>query len=260
MISRRQVYELRVRLGLFFAASLRYLVRGVCRLHVRCNMKDWHVLEGNWQSYQEFVQAQDGAAPQVSWSQSSPGRGQIYVLATLFFRRREVLLLTHELAAEVLDYVGPDDPGKIPGGLFGRMLFHDGQAEGDKVDVAGLFLEALRQLVRSGRLRVNSNPGDLFVTPEVSFLVAPAAVDVLLKVLRKRGHSFIRAGIYRALGDADCLVGIAPGAERHTPLAKLKSSAWRAPIRVRGLPIAHAALWNLETPPACLDGTIRIEG
>ena len=259
MHPRRPAYELRVRLGLFFAASLRCLVRGVCGLRVRAEGGDWHVLDGERLSYREFVRARDGAAPEISWLTPAPERGQVYVLAAFFFQRREILMLTRELAAEVLDYAGPDDPGKMPGGLFGRMLFHAGQAAGDEVDVAGLFLEALRQLARSGRLRLNSNPGDLFVTPELSFLVTPAALDVLIQVLRRRGHSFTRPGIYRALGDAGCLVGIAPGAARHTPLAKLKSAAWRAPIRVRGLPIAHAALWKLHTPPAFFDGTIKIE-
>ena len=257
----RPAFERRIRLGLFFAASLRCLVRGLCRLQVRAGNRDWHVLEEQRLSYREFVQAQqDGMETRISWLESSPRRGQVYVLAAFFFQRREILMLTHKLAAEVLDYAGPDDPGKIPGGLFGRMLSHAGQVAGDKADVAGLFLEALRQLVHSGRLRVNTRPGDLFVTPEVSFLVAPGAVDVLIGVLRRRGHSFTRPAIYQALGDAGCLVGIGPGAKRHTPLAKLKSPAWRMPIEVRGLSIAHAALWRLQAAPAFFDGTIKVEG
>ena len=90
--------------------------------------------------------------------------------------------------------------------------------------------------------------------------MTPAAVDVLIEALRKQGYSFTRKDIYQALGAAGCLVGIAPRAERHTPLARLKSPAWKAPVSLRGLPIAHTALWNVQTPPSFLDGSVKIEG
>ena len=63
------------------------------------------------------------------------------------------------------------------------MLWNEDQIEGERLDLAGLFLQALRDLVRSRRLRVNTNPGDLFVTSELSFLTAST------DVLRRRGHS-----------------------------------------------------------------------
>ena len=38
----RGVFELRIRLGLFFAASLRYLVHGACRLRIKIDDVEWH--------------------------------------------------------------------------------------------------------------------------------------------------------------------------------------------------------------------------
>ena len=38
----RGIFELRIRLGLFFAASLRYLVHGACRLRIKIDNVEWH--------------------------------------------------------------------------------------------------------------------------------------------------------------------------------------------------------------------------
>ena len=169
--------------------------------------------------------------------------------------------MTFELLVELLECVQPGTPI----GLFGHMLFSAGQikeeGEEEEVDVAATFLEAVRRGVKAKRLRVNTNPGDLFVTPELSFLVAPAAVDLMIKSLRKRGPRFVRNQVYQALGAAGCLVGIERKAEQHTPWATVTSSVWKAPIRVRGLPIAHGALWDAQAPPPpFLDGTVKVEG
>ena len=40
----RGVFELRIRLGLFFAASLRYLVHGACRLRAKVGDAEWHAV------------------------------------------------------------------------------------------------------------------------------------------------------------------------------------------------------------------------
>lgn len=259
----------RVRLGLFFAASLRYLVHALCRLRIKTGKVQWHPLmdllragEVYWRpllgggvSFRDLQAASDDTM-EITWLDVVPTHAQVCTLTPRFLQAYEVSLLTLELAVDVLACAQPGSPG----GLFGRMLFNEGQIKAKRVDVAGLCLEALRQLAWSRRLRLNSNPGDLFVTPELSFLVAPAAVDVLIKVLRRRGHSFTRQDIYRALGDAGCLAGIAPGAKRHTRLAKLKSPAWRGPFDVRGLAIVHTALWDVQMPPGYLDGTIKVEG
>ena len=40
----------------------------------------------------------------------------------------------------------------------------------------------------------------------------------------------------------------------------MTSPAWREAIRLRGLPIAHGALWDAQEPQPFLDGTVRVEG
>ena len=259
----------RVRLGLFLAASLRYLASGLCRLRAKTvDGGHWHPFdklplqagEVRWRpllggvSFRELEAALEGEA-QLSWLDTAPTDAQVCAVAVSFLEPNEMWLLTPELTVDMLNCVMPRDSG----GTLRRMLFSQGQIKSQRVDIVGLCTETLRQLSRSGRLRVNTNPGDLFVTPEVSFLVAPSAVDVLLEVLRRRGHSFTRTEVYRGLGDAGCLVGTEPGAERHTRQARLKSPAWKAAIRLRGLAIAHDALWNAQSPPGYFDGTITIQ-
>ena len=259
----------RVRLGLFLAASLRYLASGLCRLRVKTvDDGHWHPFdkhplwagEVRWRpllhgvSFRELQAALEDEA-QITWLDAAPSDAQVCAVAVSFLQPREMWLLTPELTVSVLDCAMPRDSG----GMLRYMLFSQGQIKHQGVDVAGLCVETLRQLSRSGRLRVNSNPGDLFVTPEASFLVAPSAVDVLLEVLRRRGHSFTRTEVYRGLGDAGCLVGIGPGAERHTRWARLKSPAWQKAIRLRGLAITHAALWNAQRPPGYFDGTVTLQ-
>ncbi len=268
-LAERSGLAARVRLGLFFAASLRYLVHGLCRLRIKAEGGDWHPLVGPlrkgevfWRpvrgsgvSFRQFEAAHEGGIG-ITWLDVQPTDAQACVLASSFLQGYERSLLTLEQVTDVVDCAMP----RSSGGTFRWMLLNDGQIEAKRVDTAGLSLETLRQLAWSRRLRLNTNPGDLFVTPELTLLVTPVAVDVLAQVLRKRGHSFTRTEIYRALGDAGCLVGTPPGAIRHTRAARIKSPAWRTPIRVHGLPIAHDALWNLRPPPGYLDGTIRVEG
>jgi len=258
----------RVRLGLFLAASLRYLANGLCRLRVKTVKDHWQPFskvplragEAYWRpllggvSFRELQAALEGRA-QITWLDAAPTDAQVCAVAVCFLQPHDVRLLTPELTVDMLDCAMPRDSG----GTLRYMLFSQGQIKPQRVDVAGLCVETLRQLSRSGRLRVNTNPGDLFVTPEMSFLVAPLAVDVLLEVLRRRGHSFTRTEVYRALGDAGCLVGISPEAKRHTCPARLKSPAWQAAIRLRGLAIANSALWNVQRPPGYFDGTITIQ-
>ena len=267
--SERSGLAARVRLGLFFAASLRYLVHGLCRLRIKTERgDDWHPLDGPlrrgeifWRpvrgggvSFRAFEAAHEGGLG-ITWLDVQPTDAQACVLASYFLQAYERSLLTLEQVTDVVDCAMPSSSG----GVFRWMLFNDGQIEAERVDVAGLSLDVLRELVRSRSLRLNTNPGDLFVTREVALLVAPVAVDVLARVLRKRGHSFTRTEIYRALGDAGCLVGVSPGARRHTRMARIKSPAWRMPIRVHGLPIAHSVLWAVQMPPGYFDGTVRIQ-
>ena len=259
----------RVRLSLFLAASLRYLVHGLCRLRIKGTRGDWHPLQGGlrtgevfWHpvrgggvSFREFEAAHEGGLG-ITWLDVQPTDAQACTLVSYFLQAHDRSLLTLEQVTDVVDCAMP----RSSGGMFMWMLFNDGQIEPQRVDVAGLCLQALRELVRSRRLRLNTNPGDLFVTPELALLVTPVAVDVLAQVLRRRGHSFTRTEIYRALGDAGCLAGVSPGARRHTRPARIKSPGWRVPIRVHGLPIVHDALWNVQMPPGYFDGTVRIQG
>ena len=264
----REDFEFGIRLGLFFAASLRYLVHGICRLRIKAGNVEWnpwlgflqvgevqwHPILGSAVPFREYLAASDEEL-QITWPEITPHVGQVCLLTRRLLQPKEMELLPLDLLVDVLACAGPG----APDGLFGQMLFAAGEIEEEKVDVAAVFLEAVRQAVKAKRLRVNTNPGDLFVTPELSFLVAPAAVDLVIKSLGKKGPSFVRKEVYQALGAAGCLVGIGLKAEQHTPRVTVTSPAWRGPIPVRGLPIAHSALWDAQTPPPFLDGTVTIE-
>ena len=262
-------FEVRVRLALFFAMSLRYLAHTLCRLRIKMGrVEDWHVFEdrlragevywrplfGGGVSFRELEEAADDRID-ITWLDAQPTQAQVSTLASSFLLAYEKALVTLDLTVDVMACV---EPG-APGGMFGSMLYFTGHIDRQRPDVPRIFLQALRRAAWSRRLRLGSNPGDLFITPEVSFLTAPSAVDLLLGIIRKRGHSFSRADIYRGLGDAGCLVGIGPGAKRHTRLARLKAPDWRTAIRVRGLAIANSALWDVQMPPDYFDGTVTIQ-
>lgn len=267
----RAAFELRIRLGLFFAASARHLVHGICRLRIKTGDLDWHPWKGSLQAgevrwhpvmgatvaFREFLSLCE-AEPEITWLEAKPNVGQVCAVVPRFFQAHELRVLTLELLTEVMECVQPG----APGGLFGHMLFAAGQIEEEEeetVDVAAAFLEAIRQAIKRKRLQVNCNPGDVFVTSEVSFLVAPKAVDRVIGFLRKKGPSFGRKEVYRALGTAGYLEGIGPEADQHTPWATVASPDWRGPIHVRGLPIAHSALWASQAPPSFFDGTVTIQ-
>ena len=245
--------------------SLRYLAHTLCRLRIRMGrVEDWHVFkdtlragEVRWRplfgggvSFRELQEASEDRID-VSWLDARPTHAQVSALASCFLTIYDKSLVTLDLAVDVLACA---EPG-APGGMFGYMLYFTGRIDEQRPDVPHIFLEAVRRAAWSRRLKLGSNPGDLFITPEVSFLTAPTAVDLLLGLIRKRGHSFTRPDIYQGLGDAGCLVGTRPGARRHTRLARIKSPGWRAAIRVRGLAIANDALWDVQQPPGYFDGT-----
>lgn len=261
--------EARVRLALFFAMSLRYLTHTLCRLRIKMGrVEDWHVFKdmlragevywrplfGGGVSFRELEEA-SGDRIDVTWLDAQPTHAQASTLASCFLTIYDKSLVTLDLAVDVMACA---EPG-APGGMFGRMLLFTGRLDEQRPDVPRIFLEAVRRAAWSRRLKLGSNPGDLFITPEVSFLPAPKAVDLLLGLIRKRGHSFTREDIYQALGNAGCLVGTRPGAKRHTRWARLKAPGWREAIRVRGLAIANDALWNVQTPPGYFDGTLTLQ-
>ena len=108
----RGVFELRIRLGLFFAASLRYVVHGACRLRIKIDdvewhpglggLKasgvEWHPVTGDGVSFRKLLTGHAGAEPVVTWSEAAPGIGEVCVLAGFFFPSQEVVLLTPGLA------------------------------------------------------------------------------------------------------------------------------------------------------------------
>ena len=261
--------EGRVRLALFFAMSLRYLAHTLCRLRIKMGrVEDWHVFEdmlragevwwrplfGGGVSFRELEEASSDRIG-VTWLDAQPTQAQVSTLAPCFFTAYEKSLITLDLAVDVMACA---EPG-APGGMFGYMLLFTGRTQQQRPDVPRIFLEAVRRAAWSRRLKLGSNPGDLFITPEVSFLTAPKAVDLLLGLIRKRGHSFTRPDIYQGLGDAGCLVGIRPGVKRHTRWARLKAPGWRTAIRVQGLAITNDALWDVQTPPGYFDGTLTLQ-
>lgn len=258
---RRPLYDMRIRLGLFFAASLRDLVHGVCRLRVKAGRTAWHVLDGERQSYREFVQAQGGKTPDVGWSKAPPGSGQIYTLAPFFLQRKDILVLTRQVAEEVLDYVRPGDPG----GLFGRMLRQDGQVDAAAVDVAGVFLEALAQAVDQGPLRVNTRAnGHVFVTPELWLLSTPVGLDCVKDLLRTRRqgrrYDFARHEIFRALHAEGYLAASDAGGRRNAAwVCEIKGTSWVEPLELKGLPILSDALPVQPKKVPHFDGTVTLK-
>ena len=210
----RGVYELRIRLGLFFAASLRYLVQGASRLRVRCGEAEWHVVSEEGQSFRDFAAAQEGDV-EVTWTNSAPGYGDTCLTIQMFFTPGEALLLTPELAREVYDHVGPDGPR----GLFGIMLAREGLVEKAAVDVARVFLEALGEAVDQKVVGVNmAVNGHVFITPSFWFVTSPIGVGEVLRWLGRRRHgrryNFSRRQVMEALASADCLMGVDAGSGR----------------------------------------------
>ena len=72
----RAVFVFRVRMGLFFAASLRYLAHGACRLRVKAGDREWHPLTDAEASFRAFQAAQGGAVD-IAWSETAPRFGEV---------------------------------------------------------------------------------------------------------------------------------------------------------------------------------------
>ena len=249
----RGLYELRIRLGLFYAASLRFLVQGVSRMRVTCGDSEWKPVTETGESFKDFTARQDGEVD-VSWSKTVPTFGQACLVTHMFVAPEEALSLTAELADEVYEHVCSAGPS----GLFGMMLASDGQVETAEVDVARVFLQALGEAVSQKVLRVNTEMGGhLFVTPEFWLLTAPRGVDCMIETIAtRRGarrHQFTRHEVYDALRAGGYLVGI--GGSDNTALCVLKPRARRKPLELRGLRIAAGALFSIRGVPL-FEGTV----
>ena len=271
----RGVFELRIRLGLFFAASLRYLVHGACRLRIKIDdvewrpglggLKagglEWHPVTGDGGSFRELLSGHAGGEPVVTWSEAAPGIGEVCVLAGFFFPSQEVVLLTPGLAGDVLAFA---QPGR-PTGLFGRMLGAEGQVESEAVDVAGVFLEALAECVDKGIVRVNTRAnGHVFVTPELWFLTTPIGLGYVRDFLRTRRqgrrYDFPRHEIFRALYSEGCLAGVKEGGRGNSVwICELDVVGWDKPLKLCGLPILGQSLPVQPGLVPLFDGTVTLK-
>ena len=253
----RDVYELRIRLGLFYAASLRYLVQGVSRMRITCGESAWKPVSEEGESFKDFAARQDGEVEVTLRSGSAPSFGEVCVVMQLFVTPEELLLLTPELAKEVCEHVCSVGPS----GLFGLMLASDGQVEKTEVDVARVFLQALGEAVSQKVLRVNTEMGGhLFVTPDFWLLTTPVGLDWMIEVIRSRRgqkrYNFTRHEVFNALRNGGYLVGILE--DEDTPPCVLKSRGRRKPLELRGLCIAAGVLFSAHDVPF-FEGTVTIK-
>ena len=254
----RAVFEVRIRLGLFFAASLRYLVHGACRLRVKAGDDEWRPLAGYGPSFREF-QAASNRKPDVTWLEVEPDFGHACLLAISLFQLREATLLSFDLTRDVYDHVLP----RHPGGLFSVLLSGGGRVK--TIDVAGVFLAALVQAARDKRLRVNTRRnGHVFVTPAFWFVTYPAGVGDVARWIRRRRqgpqHDFVRDQIVEALRTGGYLLGVGTdGKGSAIQKCEVDSDAWVTPLALNGLLVRADRLPGRSRVPP-FDGTVTLKG
>lgn len=256
----RAVYELRIRLALFFAGCLRHLVQGVGRLRVRSGDKEWYPVMERGASFAEFVAAAEGAV-EVTWTRPVPDFGEAYFLVNAFLPPDEALMLTEGIAKEVFNYVRPDDPG----GLFGMMMYDEGLLESVSVDVASVFLEGLAECVEAGIIRLNTRAnGHVFITPEFWLLTTPIGVGDVRDYLRNRRHGsrhdFSRKGILKALSEKGCLVeGSEPRKGHASWICVVDVVGWDRPLELHGVPIRAEVLPARVRVASVFEGTVNLK-
>ena len=247
-------YELRIKLGLFYAASLRCLVHGVSRLRVTCGDAEWHGVSEQGQSFSAFAAEQKGEVD-VSWTGAAADFGKACLTSQVFLAPKEALMLTPSLAEEVYNNVSPG-----PSGLFALMLAADGQGESEGVDIAEVFLHALGEAVARKAVKVNSKMGGhVFITPEFWFLTNPVGLDFMIEAIgNRRGerrYQFTRHEVYRSLREGGNLLGVVQG--KDTRHCSLKSRRWRKPLKLHGLCIAAGVLFSVQNAPL-FEGTVNL--
>ena len=256
----RSIYELRIRLGLFYAASLRCLVQGVSRLRVRCGEAAWHGVTEEGQPFSEFAAGREDKV-EVTWTNAAPDFGQACLAIHVFLKPEEALLLTPELAREVYENAGPDGPR----GLFGMMLAAEGQAERLGVDVAGVFLEALAQCVDQGIVRVNTRAsGHVFITPAFWLLTTPIGLDCVKDHLRtrrgQRRYDLSRERIFQALDADGHLADRAAHAGGHAArVYEVDVIGWDKPLELYGLAIAAGSVPVRANAAGLFEGSVTFK-
>ena len=267
----RGIYGLRIRLGLFFAGSLRCLAHGLSRLRINTGDGAWRVLNGGaWSGAVEWNPVAGGGVPYrdfaatlvggeaVGWSDREPRPSELWLLSVAFLGEEERVLLSPEVTAEVLDYVLPERPR----GLFGRMLAADGQEQGEPVNVARVFLDGLVQAVEAGVLRVNTRVnGHVFATPEFWLVTSPAGVGDVLEFLRtRRGaarHDWPRREVFTSLHAGGCLAGVGePDTGNAVRVYEVDVEGWRRPLELFGVAVATECLPATRKPVAPFEGTV----
>ena len=253
----RGIFDLRLRLGLFFAASLRHLMGCAASLRVRVDDAEW-VPWGDT-TFKAFVEAQ-GRQPEILWTKGQLFFGDAWLLVDFHLRQHERALLDAALVREVLFFQDLNESA----GLFGRMLYDDGQVEVERVDVAAVFLEALARAVKKKALRVNTRVnGHLFVTPAFWLLTTPIGLDCVTGWLRAHPqgprHDFTRLDVFQALLSQGCLAGVDNSGEgRAARVCIVDSEDWAAPLELKGVPILSDSLPGQSTVPP-FDGTIILK-
>ena len=257
----REGFEERVRLGLFFAASLKYLLPLLCTVRVRVGEGEWEPFHA---SLGDFLKENGATSPEVTWHQSPPHAGRMLAMASFFLSRNEVVEhLTPVVAQEVFDYLRPG--GRE--GLFGTILGDAGHGAGqaEPVDVASVFLAALAQAAERKVLRLNTRMGGhVFVTPAYWLLTTPKGLDCVTGLIRSRlqgsRHDFTRHEVFRALqsgGHLACADAGGNGAAAW--VCEVDGDGWKEPLDLYGLPILAAALPVQPYGVPRFDGTITLK-
>ena len=250
----RGIYELRIRLGLFYAASLRCLVHGVSRLRVTYGEAEWHGVSEEGQSYGDFAAGQDGEV-EVAWTNAAADFGKVCLVSQVFLSPQEALMLTPRLAEEVYNNASPG-----PSGLFAMMLAAEGQGEAEGIDVAGVFLHALGEAVERKAVKVNTKMGGhVFITPEFWLLTTPIGLDSVIDAIAsrrgERRYQFTRHEVFEALTKGGYAVGVVDG--KVTRHCVLKTRRWRKPLELHGLCIAAGVLFAVQNAPL-FEGTVNL--
>lgn len=253
-------FEDRVRLGLFFAAALKFLLPLLCTARVRAGKAEW---EPFLASLSDFVNEHGGAAPEVTWVDSAPHAGRMLALASFFLGRQEVVeYLTPAVAQEVFDYLRPDGNR----GLFGTILGDAGRAveQAEPVDVAAVFLAALAQAVERKVLRLNTRMGGhVFVAPAFWLLTTPKGLDCVTALIRTRlqgrRHDFTRHEVFLALQSGGHLAGADSGGKGAAAwVCEVDAEGWERPLELHGLPVLSRALPVQRQAVPCFGGTITL--